>query len=269
MYNDSRIHEFQTIGLVASFLAHFSLLLIVFLRFGTGWGDFQEPVVYSITIEGGKRLGGLAQVPEKDQKSPIAPPKKTSAEDKSKEQSKVEPDKKADESKLPVADKGEVQVKAKDTKEKDQKKKEEKKDTKKKDSQADLNKQYQEAMQRYLGESSKGGGTGFGAAKLGGNGMGGGVVRPPEFFVYMKQLEDHIKSGWIWSDTNAALISQVVFDMAPDGKISGTRISRSSGNSSYDDSVLRAIAKASPAPIPPASVYQFFAQVRMTFDPRE
>jgi TolA protein len=85
----------------------------------------------------------------------------------------------------------------------------------------------------------------------------------------MKKLEQYIKSGWVWSDTTSALVTQVVFEMSPDGRISGVNISKGSGNRAYDDSVLRAIGKASPAPPPPASVYEFFRSVRMTFDPRE
>jgi TonB family protein len=264
---------FQRQGLIASIVGHLALALVMFLNFGGGWGGFEQPVIYSVTIEGGKKLGGIAQVPEKDQKAPLAPPKKTSSDEKKVEEVKPEPkvEKKIEEPKIPEAETGEVQIKKKVETKKSETKPEKKEPPKKAvDPKEEANKKYQEAMQRYLGESSNAGaGNQFGAAALGGNGMGGGVVRPPEFFAYMKKLEEYIKSGWIWNDNTASLVSQVVFEMAPDGRISNITVTKGSGNRNYDDSVYRAVLKASPAPPPPAIVYEFFRSVRMTFDPRE
>ncbi len=261
--------EFQKLGLIASIVGHLVILILVFAKFGSGWGDFQQPVVYSVTIEGGKKLGGMAQVPEKDQKTAVAPPKKVSSQEKPSEEKKpeVKEPEKPKESKIPEADKGEVQIKKKEVKEdKKTPKKEDKKSAK---DQPNNNKSYENLMQRYLGESSNAGGTGFGAAALGGTGMGGGVVRPPEFFAYQKKLEEFIKSGWVWTDAASPLVAQIVFEMTPDGKLSGIVITKGSGNREYDDSVMRAVMKANPVPPPPTSVYEFFRSVRMTFDPRE
>jgi TonB family protein len=264
---------FRRQGLLGSLIGHVVLAILMFTNFGSGWGAFEQPVVYSVTIEGGKKLGGISQVPEKDQKAPLAPPKKTSSEEKAVEEPKPEPkvEPKKDEPKIPEAETGEIQIKKKVETKKEEPKPVKKEPAKKAvDPKEEANKRYQEAMQRYLGESSNAGaGNQFGAAALGGNGMGGGVVRPPEFFAYMKKLEQYIKSGWIWSDNTASLVTQVVFEMAPDGRISGITITKGSGNRNYDDSVYRAVLKASPAPPPPASVYEFFRSVRMTFDPRE
>jgi colicin import membrane protein len=94
-------------------------------------------------------------------------------------------------------------------------------------------------------------------------------VRPPEFFVYEKIVRSRIKEAWRWYDTNTTLITQVAFEIDPDGRTTGVRITQSSGNSSFDDSVVRAVIKASPLPPPPESVYQFFKSVRVTFDPRD
>ena len=145
-----------------------------------------------------------------------------------------------------------------------------KKDAEEKKKQAEVvDKNYQQALQRYLGESGNAGGKGFGAAKLGGNGMGGGQVRPPEFFTYMKILEQHIKSGWRWNDTSAALVAQVQIEIEPDGKVRDVFLRKGSGNSLYDDSIIRAVRKASPVPVPPDTVYQYFKSVLLTFDPRQ
>lgn len=256
--------QYLRTGFVSSVVGHIAVFLIVAIRFA-GWGNFQPPVVYSVTIEGGSSLGSIAQVAKDDKKVPVAPPKNVSEQEKKVNDSVKTKDPK-EETKIPVAEKGEVQVKKKE--EKKEEKKENKKEAKK-ETKGDLNKNYQDAMQRYLGESSNAGGTGFGAAALGGKGMGGGVVRPPEFFEYLKRLEAHIKSGWIWQDQKVALVTQIIFEMSPDGRISGIQVVKGSGNSSFDDSVYRAVSKASPAPPPPPSVYEFFKQVRLSFDPRE
>ena len=101
------------------------------------------------------------------------------------------------------------------------------KQTKKSDGE-DVDKRLQAALQRYLGESSEGGGKGFGAARVGGQGMGGGVVRPPEFFVYEKLLRSRIKDAWRWYDTNASLITQVSFEIEPDGMVKNVRLVKGS-----------------------------------------
>ena len=272
--NNEQADPYSRFGLIASVCGHILLALFMFGSFGSGYGEFEQPVVYSVTIEGGKKLGGLQQVPEKDvNKAPVAPPKKTSSEEKKVEEVKPpdpKPEVKKEESKLPEADTGEVHIDKKPPPKKEEPKPTKKEPPKKAvDPKEEANKRYQEALQRYNGESANaGGGNQFGAAALGGNGMGGGVVRPPEFFAYMKKLEQYIKSGWVWNDPGA-YVAQVNFEMSPDGRISGITITKGSGNRAYDDSVFRAVAKATQPPPPPPSVYEFFRSVRMTFDPRE
>ena len=135
----------------------------------------------------------------------------------------------------------------------------------------DIDKRLNAAVQRYTGESTDAGGEKrFGAGKLGGNKMGGGEVRPAAFFIYRDLLKNHIKSGWRWYDTSAALLAVVQFDLAPSGAIDNIRLLESSGNALFDESVIRAVAKANPAPQPPPEVYEaFFKSVTMRFDPRE
>lgn len=296
---DSRSDEFKNAGLIFSLGTHVVLFLCLIFNFGSGWGQFEQPVVYSVTIEGGKKLGGMSQVPDKNNKSQVAPPKNVSStQKKAEEQTKeeVKPEEKSVEEKAVPLKKEEPKIddkapvapietpkvvepkkvqetpkeKTTDPKKTEAAKKPDlKKPEAKKDSQGDVNKKLDDALQRYLGESSNAGGSGFGAAAVGGNGMGGGVVRPPEFFAYLKKLEEYVKSGWVWSDTGGRPKAQVVFDIAPDGKISNVLITKGSGLRAYDDSVLSAIGKASPVPPPPPSVYQFFSSVRMTFDPAQ
>ncbi len=273
--------SFMKAGLTLSTAIHLGAL--VWLAIGSILGAERIPpqVVYSVTLEGGKSLGGIAQAPKKE-KSQIAPPKKIQEPKKSaatpkkeepevvikkevkkeeKKEVKKEP-KKPEPKKEPIKPK-EIQKKV------EPKKAPPKKVEPKKESQADLDKRLQQAVQRYTGESTAAGGVGFGAGRLGGESMGGGVQRPPEFFKYKSDLEDFLKSGWRWYDQRATLQAQVAFEMKPNGELFNIRLVAGSGVSQYDESVLRAVQKASPVPVPPESVYQFFKEVRITFVPGE
>ncbi len=128
---------------------------------------------------------------------------------------------------------------------------------------------YKNAMQRYLGDSSQARGAGFGAARLGGQGFGGGEVKPPEFFAYLQTVKEAVKREWRWFDRRSVLIVEVELQIERDGTIGDQRIVRGSGNDDYDDSVYRAIVAASPLPPPPASVYRDFQRVRVIFDARD
>lgn len=131
-----------------------------------------------------------------------------------------------------------------------------------------IEKDYQSALQKYLGDSSQAGGNGFGAARLGGDGFGGGEQKPPEFFAYLQTVKDAVRQQWRWYDSRSVLVVEVEMQIAKDGVILAQRIVRGSGNDEYDDSVYRAIKAASPLPPPPASVYRDFQLVRVIFDAR-
>lgn len=118
----------------------------------------------------------------------------------------------------------------------------------------------------YNGESANAGGENFGAARLGGNGMGGGIQASAEFVAYMNSLQEHVKSGWRWLSGRDRLICIVVVDILPDGKIRNVTVSKSSGNSTFDDSVVRAIRKSDPVPAAPADLYKDFKSVSFKFD---
>ncbi len=255
---------FLKIGITASAVGHFVVFILLTLGAVLGPGRIEPQVIYSVTLEGGKSLGGMTQAPKKE-KSQLAPPKKIQepkkAAPKKEEVKKVEPKKEE----VKVAPKKEE--KKVEPKKPPPTKKVESKTTQAKESQVDIDKRLQQAVQRYTGESTAAGGTGFGAGRLGGEGMGGGVQRPPEFFTYKTILEDFIKSGWRWYDPAAKLQAQVGFDLGPDGKITNIMLSAGSGVAEFDDSVLRAVQKADPVPAPPESVYEFFKKVRITFVP--
>jgi TolA protein len=257
------------VGLLLSFLGHALLFYAMLFLVTPRWNKLGEPVVYSITLEGGKTLGGISQVPANDKKEPVAPPKNVSAPEQQPKEEKAEDLKNAEVSlseKKKEAEKPKVEEKKPEETKKEEKKATPK-PTPKQPTSAEIDKEYQKAMQRYRGESTDAGGKGFGAARLGGNGMGGGVLRPPEFFQYRDLLRTYIKKGWRWFDTSAQLTAVVAFEMSPKGEITNVAVVTGSGNREYDDSVIRAVYKASPAPPPPESVYEFFQQVRIEFQP--
>ena len=53
------------------------------------------------------------------------------------------------------------------------------------------------------------------------------------------------------------------------GVLQNVRLERTSGNGNFDDSVMRAVQKASPVPAPPAKFYSAFQDVRIIFDSKE
>lgn len=131
----------------------------------------------------------------------------------------------------------------------------------------DIDNAYQQAMQKALGESVNAGGTGVGSTGRGGTGFGGGTQMDPERLAYMRRLTAYIKKGWNWHDPTAKITGSVAFNLAPDGRISNIRISVSSGDSAFDNSIMRAVSRANPAPPPPAHIYEFFKSDIVNFKP--
>ena len=103
----------------------------------------------------------------------------------------------------------------------------------------------------------------------GGKGSGGSVVKGVEFLVYRNDLLSRIKQGWAWFGKRKDLEVTVVFGVGADGKIFGLKVLKDSGDKSYNESVVRAVLRASPLPPPPASYARDFAEVEATFRPRD
>ena len=261
--------------------------------------------VFTVTLEGGERLGGINQVPPDEQQrsapkeqvlegdpepEPEPEPETaqkqieapTALEEKRKEEEKKEKEelkKKEDAEKKKAEDlkkKKEAEEKKKEEAEARKKAAEEKKrsdEEAKKKAASDkkardqkFNEMIRRAKGGYAGESYDAGGRGIGAAALGGKGMGGGQLASLEFIAYRNQLENHIKKGWSWIQTGDNLVAQVQIVIEKDGTIRHVSIAAPSGNARFDDSVTRAVYKASPVPPPPARLYDRFREVRITFD---
>jgi colicin import membrane protein len=116
---------------------------------------------------------------------------------------------------------------------------------------------------------SSGTGEGEGAAALGPGGHGGGVVKGMEFIIYQNRMLNSIKDNWAWVGQKSNLKVVVHFSINENGEISGLKVVQPSGDPSYDESVLRAVKKSSPLPPPPESSRKDFADVELTFRPKD
>lgn len=121
---------------------------------------------------------------------------------------------------------------------------------------------------RMRRETGSGRGSGAGA----GNGVGG-LVRGMEFVAYHNRMLGQIKESWTWPRTwlskPGALEVTVGFGVRVDGEIVGVELLQRSGDASFDESVVRAVRRASPLPPPPRSHAREFAQVEVTFRPND
>lgn len=116
---------------------------------------------------------------------------------------------------------------------------------------------------------SSGTGEGEGAAALGKGGRGGGVVKGMEFVIYQNRMLSTIKTNWVWVGQRSNLRVVVRFNIKETGEIVGLKIVQPSGNASYDDSVIRAVNKSSPLPVPPEAVRNDFSEVELAFRPED
>jgi TolA protein len=77
----------------------------------------------------------------------------------------------------------------------------------------------------------------------------------PEILAYARALDEKVRANWTVPELSERvaknLIVQVRITIEKDGKVSNVRMEKVSGNTYFDDSVERAIRKASPLPVPP------------------
>ncbi len=88
-----------------------------------------------------------------------------------------------------------------------------------------------------------------------GGGAQGNVRLSPELLDYFRRLEEKVRSSWVLPESLVRDAGKLVVELRivieKDGRVSEARIERGSGNPYFDDSVRRAIRKASPLPVPP------------------
>ena len=85
------------------------------------------------------------------------------------------------------------------------------------------------------------------------------------FAWYLRQVQRKISEKWEGQarDGNQP---QVVFDIGRDGKISGLKVEKSSGNPLYDQAALRAITDATPLPPLPDDYKDAFLKIHLGFN---
>jgi len=88
-----------------------------------------------------------------------------------------------------------------------------------------------------------------------GGGAQGTVRLSPELRDYFRRLEEKVRNSWVLPGALVRDATKLVVELRivieKDGRVSEDRIERGSGNLYFDESVQRAIRKASPLPVPP------------------
>ena len=278
---------------VVSLIVHLALIAGFFLAPFLPSRERPAPPVYVVDLVGGEKIGGLklgteistpAQPKPKIEpsKQTIPEPKKEPREVKAEKTEKAKPvEKKATEEKalaLKEKSKTEPPVVKKEAS------KEPKQETKSETASADSVRErlLQSALDRAKskGETSQnpakgeilssGAREGEGAAALGQGGRGGpGIVKGMDFIIYQNRMLSTIKENWAWVGQRSNLKVVVHFGIKDSGEIIGLKIVQPSGDPSYDESVLRAVKKSSPLSPPPETYRKDFADVELTFRPRD
>ncbi len=119
------------------------------------------------------------------------------------------------------------------------------------------------------GRGSSGlGGSGGGTGGTGGTGAGG--IQPIDF--YRSLLPNHIEKNWVFNEQlvggQTGLVSVIVVKIMKNGEITDIWFEKKSGNSYFDDSVLKAVKKSSPLPPLPREYTQPYYELGLIFTPK-
>ena len=284
---------------VISLLLHLMLIAAMFLAPMLPSRSRPAPQVTVVDLVGGERIGGanlgteLSAPPKQPAKTREEPPAPAIKKEVKKEEPPVKEEKakpKVAEKKPPPEEKVPIKEKAKPEPAKNEPTKEIRKEAPKDDSKTETasadsvrerllqgaieraKTRSETAAQKSAGEAlSAGSGEGAGAAALGPGGRGGpGVVKGMDFIIYQNRMFATIKENWSWVGGQRSNLRVVVhFGVRENGEIAGLKIVQPSGDPSYDESVLRAVKKSSPLPVPPEAYRKDFAEVQVTFRPQD
>ncbi len=98
--------------------------------------------------------------------------------------------------------------------------------------------------------SGMGVGSGHGSA---------GMLQDPGFVMYYQDVQDRIRKAWSFAGGTPDLTATVTFGINPDGSLNSLRVTQSSRDPAFDDSVARAIRAAAPFGAPPEKYREAFA----------
>jgi TonB family protein len=87
------------------------------------------------------------------------------------------------------------------------------------------------------------------------------------FLAYQTKIVAMIRENWAWPGGKSSLRALTRFNIEGDGEITGIKVSESSGDAAFDESIMRALRKSSPLPAPPESHRKDFSHVEMNFKP--
>lgn len=268
-------------GRIWRWMAFSGVLHLMFI-----WGLFLMPhipsrrgpsyPVYSVELVGGEKLGGtnLGSVA-----APLPPAKKTNVKMKAEPAPRVEPVKKEKTKVKAVETPAQMREEAALKKSK----KELKTESAAQEGLLDQlrEKRIQAALERVRDRAesgqkkqqeagiTSGPGESEGAASVGSGGRGGGIVKGVEFLVYRNRMLHFIRERWTWVGKRSDLEVKVRFGVQENGEIVALRILQPSADPSFDDSVIRAVRRASPLPPPPESYRKDFMDVVLTFHPKD
>jgi colicin import membrane protein len=285
---------------VVSLFLHLMLIAAMFLAPMLPSTSRPAPAVTVVDLVGGERIGGanfgteLSAPPKQPAKTREEPPAPAIKKEEKKEETapfkeaktktKVAEKKPPAEEKIAIKEKAKAEP-AKTEPTKEVRKESPKDETKTETASADSVRERllqgaieraktrsEAAAQKSAGEAlSSGSGEGAGAAALGPGGRGGpGVVKGMDFIIYQNRMFATIKENWSWVGGQRSNLRVVVhFGVRENGEITGLKIVQPSGDPSYDESVLRAVKKSSPLPVPPEAYRKDFAEVQVTFRPQD
>jgi TonB family protein len=100
-------------------------------------------------------------------------------------------------------------------------------------------------------------GTGMGIGP--GHGSAG-MLQDPGFVMYYQDVQDRIRRAWSFAGGNPDLTATVTFGINPDGTLNSLKVTSSSRDPAFDDSVARAIRAAAPFGSPPDKYRDAFAR---------
>ena len=281
---DERLPKWVTYSLIV----HCSLLLLFVVAPFSSSPRLATNPVYTVDLVGGDRIGRtsygteLAAPVQKTVKSteaaaPIEPPKKEVRQEKI-EKPKIAEKKVVEDEKVTLREKAKKEPPIKEPA------KESKSESKTETATADSVRErlIKAAAERASAGSasaqkplkgdalSTGTGEGVGGSALGAGGRGGpGIVKGMDYVIYQNRMLSTIKNNWVWVGPRSNIKVVVHFNIRDNGEIVGLKIVQSSGNSSYDDSVLRAVRKSSPLPALQENIRNGFSDVELAFRPED
>ena len=93
-----------------------------------------------------------------------------------------------------------------------------------------------------------------------GSGKGSaGMLQDPGFVMYYQDVQDRIRKAWSFAGGSPDLTATVTFGINPDGSLNSLKVTQSSRDPAFDDSVARAIRAAAPFGAPPGKYREAFA----------